>query len=172
MLNLLIRIIRLLSAARSPVDLAVRAVGVATIIVVVTVWGIKYNRSQAAKNSPPVVSDEGSILSGTPKAGTLLPGQQMAWEFAGSKGQHIAVAVVGNWDSVLELYRPGGIRLLTRDDNSGADGQALIDGVTLPDDGVYRIVVSGRKGEAGVFKLFITDSEKRPQPAILQKVGN
>jgi hypothetical protein len=67
---------------------------------------------------------------------------------------------------------PDGIQTLRRDGYSAGDGWALIDGVTLPDDGIYRIVLSGENGEAREFRLVVTESIKRPQPSVPQKVGN
>lgn len=158
--------------AGSPTDLVVRAAVVVTIVVVVTIWGVSYKNSQAEKNNPPTVVEADSIAIGAPQAGKLLIGQQQAWEFSGSKGQRIVIAIDGNWDSLLALYMPGGIKLLTRDGYSAGGGRALIDSVTLPEDGIYRIVLSGENGGGGQFQLTVTESITVPQPSVLKKVGN
>jgi hypothetical protein len=45
-------------------------------------------------------------------------------------------------DSYLILYAPDG-REVTRDDNGGGDNNALINRVTLPQNGYYRIMAKG-----------------------------
>jgi len=78
------------------------------------------------------------------------------WFFEGSKGDVVTIAMRSldqDLDSYLVLYGPDGL-LLTEDDDSGEDLDALIEYYELPADGTYRVVAQGAVyGEAGTYEL-------------------
>jgi hypothetical protein len=65
---------------------------------------------------------------------------------------------------------PDNGRDLTEDGFSGGNGQGLIDAVTLPADGTYRIVVSGENGGAGNYELIVNEAPPR-SPGTITTVG-
>ena len=167
MLGLISRSLRLIAYGRTPREKIINAIGVVVILVVVTVVVSMQKRTQEAANAPPLRIEMATIAVGTEVHGQLTVGEEHVWQVSGTKGQRIAIELFTAWDSLLLLLMPDGIQTLTRDGFSGGNGRALIDGVTLPQDGIYRIVVSGENGEAGVYQLAIGVTDKPQQPAVL-----
>jgi hypothetical protein len=83
------------------------------------------------------------------------------WRFDGEAGDRVEISMTGLddfQDTVLELYAPDG-RLLAQDDDSGPMRSALIEGLTLPEDGVYRLVAQGFTGQLGAYRLTLEISD-------------
>lgn len=87
---------------------------------------------------------------------------EQGWFFEGSEGDVVTIAMRSldeDLDSYLVLYGPDGL-LLTEDDDSGEDLDALIEYYELPADGTYRIVAQGALyGEAGTYELALERAE-------------
>jgi len=120
---------------------------------------------------PAPIEELGSVQRDHAGEGVLAVGQRHGWTVDGGKGERFAIALDADWDSHLALYMPDGIQKLTQDGYSAGDGRAWIDGVTLPVDGVYQIVVSGENGGAGDYRLALTDAKPALEPIML-KVGS
>lgn len=172
MLNNLLRPI--LKDNPSPRILLLRLSPILFGLFVIVPWAI-YARSQMPPTDqygnplPSPVQDIG-ILQQEPVSGTLAAGERHGWKLSGTKGQRIAVTLGTDWDSHLALKSPDGIRTLTQDGFSAGNGRAWIDGVTLPEDGMYTIVVSGENGGAGAYELALTEA-KPPQAPVMYTVG-
>jgi len=162
----------------SPRVLLLRLAPIAIGFALIIGWGL-HDRSQMPASVPVAeiqrralpMQDVGVITLGTPVSGTLEPDERQAWTLTGTKGQRFAVTLGGGWNSHLALYMPDGIQTLTQDGFSGGNGVALIDGVTLPADGAYKIVVSGEQGGAGSYELRLTEAAAA-RPGTLRQVGD
>ncbi|MBC7872297.1 MAG: TIR domain-containing protein [Chitinophagaceae bacterium] len=75
--------------------------------------------------------------------GELAIGGGQIWEYSGEAGDVVTVALTADWDSTLTLYAPDGELLDFNDDSPLGGVNSLINGVTLPTDGTYRIEVRG-----------------------------
>lgn len=130
------------------------------------------NRLAAAHQTAPLaeIVDVGAISVGAVVQGTLGSNERQAWTLAGSKGQRIAVALFSAWDNSVAIVMPDSIRELTADGFSGGNGQGRIDGVTLPADGTYRIVVRGENGGAGNYELTVGEAPPA-KPGTIITVG-
>jgi hypothetical protein len=115
--------------------------------------------NQAAPLTP--VVDVGAVSVGAIVRGTLDVNGRQAWTLVATKGQRIAVALFSAWDNSVSVVMPDSDRELTEDGFSGGNGQGLIDAVTLPVDGTYRIVVSGENGGAGNYELTVNEAPPR-----------
>jgi hypothetical protein len=84
------------------------------------------------------------------------------WFFEGSEGDVVTIAMRAldeDLDSYLVLYGPDG-QLLTEDDDSGEDLDALIEYYELVADGTYRIVAQGAVyGATGTYELALERTE-------------
>jgi len=98
-----------------------------------------------------------SIAYGQTLTGTLTADAPYGyWTFEGTEGDRVTISMVGirAMDTYLELYGPDGLYLIG-DDDSGAEGSALILDYVLPATGVYRI--AGRSlDETGPYTLSLT----------------
>lgn len=120
--------------------------------------------------APADIIDVGAVSIGTVARGALDRDARVAWTFAGAKGQRIAVALFSAWDNSVAVVMPDSTRELTHDGFSGGNGQGRIDGVTLPVDGTYRIVVSGENGGAGNYELTVNEAPPA-KPGTMTSVG-
>jgi hypothetical protein len=116
---------------------------------------------------PMPIEEIGAVRQGQPGNGVLAEGQRHGWRLDGEKGQRFAITLGADWDSHLALYMPDGIQTLTQDGFSAGNGRAWIDGVTLPVDGAYMIVVSGENGGAGGYRIELTDAKPAQAPIML-----
>jgi hypothetical protein len=112
------------------------------------------------------VSDEpttgGVVAYGETVQKSLEEGMGHGWFFTGSEGDVVTVAMRAldtDLDCYLELYGPDG-QLLTEDDDSGQDLDALIEYYELPADGAYRVVALGAvMGVGGAYELSLEQTE-------------
>lgn len=116
------------------------------------------------------IEAQDTIKPGQTGIGNLAMGEQHGWSIHGTKGQRLAVTLNADWDSHLAFYMPDGVQTLTTDGFSAGNGRAWIDGVTLPLDGTYTIVVSGENGGGGAYQLRLSEPDPA-QPPIVHKVG-
>lgn len=123
---------------------------------------------QSAQLQP--IVDVGSLSIGSVVQGTLGVDERQGWTLAATKGQRIAVGLYSAWDNSVSVEMPDNGRELTEDGFSGGNGQGLIDAVTLPVDGTYRIVVSGENGGAGNYELIVHEAPPR-SPGTITTVG-
>jgi hypothetical protein len=119
---------------------------------------------------PAEIVDVGTVSVGAIVQGTLDINGREAWTLVGSEGDRIAVALFSAWDNSVSIVRPDSGWELIEDGFSGGNGQGLIDGVTLPVDGIYRIVVSGENGGAGNYELTVNKAPPR-SPGTITTVG-
>ncbi len=83
--------------------------------------------------------------------GTLGGSQSAEFSFEGKAGDKLSVimnAIGGDIDPFVDLYDPQG-KLIGEDDNGGGKDNALLKGIVLPADGVYRLVAKNNRGGAG-----------------------
>ncbi|MBX7236102.1 MAG: glucosaminidase domain-containing protein [Caldilineales bacterium] len=112
---------------------------------------------QAATGDP---DDNRALTSGQTLNGTINPANdQDAYYFDASQGQRATIRMnrtSGNLDSYLYLYAPNGA-LVTQDDDSGGSLNSLINQVSLPQTGRYRIVArSYAFGSTGGYSIGLT----------------
>lgn len=106
-------------------------------------------------------SGGGEIRYGETVEGTLIGGGRHEWVFDGEEGDVATIAmneVDELQDCYLELYSPDDV-LLTYDDDSGEEFDALIEYYQLPADGTYTIVASSASGMAGEYELVLEQTE-------------
>jgi len=106
-------------------------------------------------------SGGGEIRYGETVEGTLVGGNRHEWAFYGEEGDVVTIAmneVDELQDCYLELYSPDDV-LLTDDDDSGEEFDALIEYYQLPADGTYTIVASSASGMAGRYELVLEQTE-------------
>jgi hypothetical protein len=100
----------------------------------------------------------GELVAGQTQGGLFeADALQQVYTFEGQSGQLVTLQlarVSGNHDPFLRLISPEG-RELAVDDNSGADGTALLRNIPLSIDGEYRVQASG-KGRTGGYSLVMT----------------
>lgn len=75
--------------------------------------------------------------------------QQVMYQFNGTAGDVISLALQApDFDALLQVIGPDG-QELAFDDDSGGDLNPLINGVTLPETGLYIVIVDGYRGVNG-----------------------
>lgn len=102
----------------------------------------------------------GTLGFGDTVEGTLSSSSGDRWTFEGSAGTRVTIAVESDvFDAQLELYGPSG-DLLTSDDDSGGNLNPEINGFSLPESGVYTIVVlEYNRTETGPYTLSLQSAE-------------
>lgn len=120
--------------------------------------------SQVGSYTISLLEGESGAIGATSVEGELSYGQTVAdevtsvfgdsWTFSGAAGDTISIDTAGFVleDTFLELYDPEG-HLLATDDDSGNDHSARIVGVSLPENGIYTIVIRGYNGATGTYEL-------------------
>ncbi len=109
------------------------------------------------------VVEGGSIAYNQSLSGELpIDAAAVAYVFEGAAGDEVTITLQSEaFDPLLGLFGPDDA-LLARDDDSGPDVQALIEGFVLPADGAYVIVVNAFRGfdndleASGEFTLTLT----------------
>ena len=89
-----------------------------------------------------------------------LGSPQRLYTFSGTRGQVVSIRVtaLGFYDSVVTLYGPDGSGV-DFDDDSGGDGNALLQNVVLPEDGLYTISAGAfNPGSYGQLKVQLQGS--------------
>ena len=98
--------------------------------------------------SEPPEANAGSIEIGQTIEQTLDAGAEDEWTFTGRAGQQISVTIQAEFDTVLTLRDADGNEVAF-DDDSGEGLNSLLEGVILPNDGTYTIVVGSFAGRSG-----------------------
>lgn len=80
------------------------------------------------------------------------------WLFDGEEGQRVTIAMVGTFDTVLELYGPDETLVATNDDTE-IYSTSVIESVMLPATGQYRVVARSYAGGVGPYLLMISMPE-------------
>jgi hypothetical protein len=107
---------------------------------------------------------QGEVITyGQTVEGTLTQDAQQGWFFQGAEGDVITIIMSAldgdeDIDCYLELYSPTGV-MLTDDDDSGKEFNALIEYYELPADGIYRIVTINKFGLGGAYELALEQTE-------------
>ena len=117
-----------------PTDVAALPTGTREAVIGETVLGFLSN------SEPPIIEGH--------------PGQ--AWALEGVSGRSLTIDLRSNaFDAYLYLAGPG-LDPPLEDDDGGTDQNARID-VTLPESGIYRVIVSAfSSGSGGAFDLWVT----------------
>jgi hypothetical protein len=104
--------------------------------------------------------------------GTLGPSQKVEYTFDGKTGDRLTVvanAVGGDIDPFVDLFDPQG-KLIGQDDNGGGKDNALLRGVVLTQDGIFKVIVSNvRKDGTGDYALMVR--QEMAQGAIINFEG-
>jgi catechol 2,3-dioxygenase-like lactoylglutathione lyase family enzyme len=86
----------------------------------------------------------------------LEPGTRHHWVFEGEAGDVVSISMTAaseGMDTYLELFAPGGVRVMV-DDDGGAGSDAAIVAFELPLSGIYRIIARGHDDEdVGEYQL-------------------
>lgn len=95
--------------------------------------------SEAVNGNSPI--SVGTISRGVAVSGNVTTDSGDAWTFSGKAGESITIAANSDeFNTYLELFDSGG-ELVIFNDDSGPRLNALIEGIVLPNDGEFTIVV-------------------------------
>ncbi len=112
----------------------------------------------------------GTLLPDRPTQARLQPGQDDTWDFEANANSFVTINIESSVvDTYLELYDPDG-ELLTEDDDGGGDLNAAILDFPLPEDGLYKAVVSAaQEGSqaSGVYDVTLTLAENLETSGVL-----
>ena len=114
-------------------------------------------------------SGGGEVAYGETVEGMLFGGGQHGWTFDGEEGDVVSIAVKAadeGMDCYAELYAPDDV-LLTDDDDSGVETDALIEYYTLPKEGSYRIIAGNVSDEPGTYELALELTESAKNGLVL-----
>lgn len=110
------------------------------------------------------VRAQATLVYGQPASGSLNAGEQAEYTFDGTTGDKPVIAMNahgGEMIPYLALYDPEG-RLIGEDMNGGPKGNALLKGIVLAVDGLYKVVTINRtESGSGEYSLFITEEKRR-----------
>lgn len=108
-------------------------------------------------------SGGGPLVVGKAQVGTLKPGREQRWTFAGEAGQIINVGMVSpEFDTFLEL-RNGQDMILAENDDGSTDTNAVISNFALPASDTYTIVARSATGtEGGAYELTVKPVKVAP----------
>ena len=100
------------------------------------------------------------LVYGTDVSGEVRTRAGEEWFFSGCEADLVTVSMSSDeFDSYVELYGPTSRRPLIDDDDSGSDGNALIEAFELPESGVYTIVAAGSgRNDRGEYTLVVESS--------------
>jgi hypothetical protein len=102
-------------------------------------------------------ADGGSLTPLTPVEGRASANGEQSWTFDGVNGQMLSFYLKdlsGGFDPILRINNSSGDVLVSNDDyNYPSNGDALLEGISIPHTGSYSVTVSGFKGQAGVYRL-------------------
>jgi hypothetical protein len=102
-------------------------------------------------------SDSSSLTLLTPVEGRVDADAEQTWTFDAVNGQMLSFYVKdlsGGFDPILRINDSSGEALVGNDDyNYPSNGDALLEGITIPRTGSYSVTVSGFNGQAGVYRL-------------------
>ena len=103
--------------------------------------------------------DKGAIDLGETKSDELADDEAHAWTFAGGPATiDITVDAETDLDAVVELYDPDGT-LMANTDSAFAGGVEEMLGISIPDDGDYRIVIRDFFNDGGGYELAVAAGE-------------
>jgi len=80
------------------------------------------------------------------------------WQFSGLRDQMVSIVVdgEGDFDPIVTLRLSGGVDVITNDDIAYPDTRdAILDGISLPRQSQYDIVVTGYGGSTGEYSLML-----------------
>lgn len=104
----------------------------------------------------PVIPQTIQLFYGDSHQGFTPPGNGEAWQFEGQSGDAITIQVMAiddGFDPSATLYGPDGTELGHDDDGGGDLDSRLI--MTIPQTGVYTIIVTGYGGDSGRYRIFL-----------------
>lgn len=102
---------------------------------------------------PPPLPDQTLQIGAVIHASLAQPSGD-SWYFDGQDGQSVTIVLVGNFDTMLELYGPDG-QLLAQNDDVDISYTSLIENISLPASGVYRVVAKAFSTGSGPYVLVI-----------------
>lgn len=102
----------------------------------------------------PLFNSGGRIEIGQTIQSELPANGQKVWQFTGNAGDLVSIVLIpdGQFDAILELYGPDGIRLIGLDEGFSGDAE-VISGFELPFSSDYTIIVSSFSGDGGGYSL-------------------
>jgi hypothetical protein len=105
--------------------------------------------------------DAQQITYNEPVRVDLPAGESREYTFSGTAGDKLTIAMTaigGDMDPVIDVYNPQG-RLIAEGDDEGEKLNAYLQGIVLPEDGVYRVVASNKRNADGRFSLMINQEQ-------------
>ncbi|NJL94687.1 MAG: hypothetical protein HC915_13670 [Anaerolineae bacterium] len=107
----------------------------------------------------PTSDAPGTLQLGETVSGILLAGEQLTFIFEGNAGERVSILTEGDFDAYLEI-RDRFEDIIAEDDDSGPDFMPQIEGLELPEDGSYSIVLRGfNEMSTGNFSLTLLQVE-------------
>ncbi len=123
----------------------------------------------------PVTVQEAGTLARGQNLGSVPLGGVETWQYTGCAGEVLTIETRANWDVELRLFTADGSQLTRNDDATSETDQAIIYGVTLPEDGTYTLEVGHyllRDGGAYALYLWTADElrlvDQGAQPGYLR----
>lgn len=102
-----------------------------------------------------------TISLGDTISGTLVPGQQVLYQFFANNEGGVTVDLTGSFDTTLAVYGPYG-ELLAFNDDFGGTQNSRAEGIALLETGSYSVLVGSTFGSSGGdFTLNVVASEPR-----------
>lgn len=120
--------------------------------------GIISGGTPVPQNLPTNTNKRGAVQLGETVTGTVDTFVDDSWTFSGTAGTTITIvlnATDGTLDPQLELYNPGGIMIAENDDTDGSNNRNSRIQITLPETGLYTIIVSAF-GTGGTYELIVS----------------
>ena len=120
---------------------------------------------------------EGELAYGDTVSGEVTGTRGSAWRFAGTAGDVIDVEVTPAdeaLDVTLDVRRGDGRSILPGGVVDEAFGTEVVEGLELPEDGDYVVVLRGFAGSTGAYSLTVVQSDGEPatpEPVIQESIG-
>lgn len=112
---------------------------------------------------PTSADTQGTLEYGQSDEGRISRGDQHVYTFRGNAGDRVtidleAVGIGTSFDPEVGLFNPDKERIAANDDASGLDSRVTI---SLPDDGIYSILVIGHNNSTGTYRVTVAESASR-----------
>jgi len=120
--------------------------------------GILTGGTPVPQNLPTDTNKRGAVQIGQTVTGTVDTFVDDSWTFSGTAGTTITIVLNATDDTLdpqLELYSPGGVMIAENDDIDGSSNRNSRIQITLPETGLYTIVVSAF-GTGGSYELTVS----------------
>jgi WD40 repeat protein len=136
---------------------------------------VAFNISANSLTCGPIRTEDALEVYAGSTQGTIEAGGSQVWAYEGRAGETLSIDVIAaipaqagyernpdGLDTIVRVYSPDDLRLLAENDNRAQNlfSDSRIEGLTLPDAGVYYIAVEGWGGLSGGGYTLIIGSDR------------